>query len=407
MVMKSGPLRHRLAPALIASVLLHLVVALWLWRAESGAVPGPGLRPEAEKPSLVELEFTDVTPVAKPPPEAPAAGPASTPRPAPRPVRKPKPTEPVAERPLDSQPTEPQQEALPAPEAGEQDAPRKLVLVPSWPGGMPGTGTPVGEPESRGRTLYPGDPSLEPESTDEASERLSARVQTWADDGAAQVRAGGVGTHPYFAQVRGSLEGALAKTEGGSARQLGIKNPVAGVLKNYTKAAEEYARTGNPGGGPLPPAPTHSEQLAERFKDEPAAERLRMWVQGRETLDALNNRGALLTVILDVHQSRSGELLEAKLAEPSGNPKFDAFVLRVVPGVLGTLPPPPQEALRGRDSLRTQWQVEGWLHTSKELLALANSLASGQLTLPLDLLLEPDRPENARFEYRARLLKVY
>jgi hypothetical protein len=255
--------------------------------------------------------------------------------------------------------------------------------------------------------LYPGDPALEPESPEETSERLTARVQQWADDGAATVRAEGIGRHPYFDQARGSLEGALASTEGGDARQLGISNPVAGVLKNYAKAAEEYARTGNPGGGPLPSAPTHSEQLAERFKDEPAAERLRMWVQGRETLEALNNRGALLTVILDVHHSRSGELLEAKLSEPSGNPKFDAFVLRVVPGALGVLPPPPQEALRGRDSLRTQWQVDGWLHASKELLAVANSLASGQLTLPLDLLLEPDRPENSRFEYRARLLKVY
>jgi hypothetical protein len=291
--------------------------------------------------------------------------------------------------------------------AGEQDAPRKLVLVPSWPGGATGTGVPTAEPEARGRTFHPGDPALEPESTRETSERLSARVQDWADDGAAGVRAGGVGRHPYFAQVRDSMEGALASTEGGDARQLGIKNPIAGILKNYTQAAEEYARTGNPGGAPPPPAPLQSERLAERFKDEPSAKRLRMMVQGRETLEALNERGALLSVVLELHQARSGALLDAKLTEPSGNARFDAFVLRVVPGALGPLTPPPEEALRGRDSLRTQWQVEGWLPVPKELLAAASALGSGQLVLPLDLLLQPEGQESPRFEYRARLLKVY
>jgi hypothetical protein len=287
------------------------------------------------------------------------------------------------------------------------DAPRKLVLVPSWPAGAASESAPTGEPAPRGRTLYPGDAALESESTEETSERLTARVQDWMDDEAAGARAGGVGKHPYFEQVRGSMEGALARTEGGEAHQLGIRNPIAGVLKSYTQAAEEYARTGNPGGASPPPTPLHSEQLAERFKDEPAARRLMMAIQGRETLEALNNRSALLTVTLELRQARSGELLDAKLTEPSGNPQFDAFVLRVVPGALGTSAPPPEEALRGRDSLRTLWQVEGWLYTPKELLDAASTLASGQLALPLDLLLDPEKLERPRFEYRARLLKVY
>ncbi|MFL5347216.1 MAG: TonB C-terminal domain-containing protein [Hyalangium sp.] len=143
------------------------------------------------------------------------------------------------------------------------------------------------------------------------------------------------------------------------------------------------------------------------MKDEPSARQMRLAAQARETLDALNNRAALFTVILEVRQARSGELLEAKLTEPSGNSRFDAFVLRVVPGALGTLAPPPGEALRGRDFLRTQWQVEGWLYTRKELMEAVSSLASGQLMLPVDLLLKPSDPERPRFEYRARLLKVY
>jgi hypothetical protein len=407
--MKPGSLRHRLASALIASVLLHLAVAAWLWLSEPGAPPGPGRVPEGASPSLVEWEFTDVPPASEPPSKASATASASAPRPAPRPVHKQKPAAPVVdvEPPLQAEPAQSPEEARPGPGAGEQDAPRKLVLVPSWPSGAPGTGVPTVQPESRGRTLHPGDPALEPESTAETSERLSARVQDWADDGAAGVRAGGIGRHPYFGQVRDSMEGALASTEGGDARQLGIQNPIAGILKNYTQAAEEYGRTGNPGGAPPPPTPLQSEELAERFKDEPSARRLRLMVQARETLEALNDRGALLTVTLELRQARTGELLDAKLTEPSGNARFDAFVLRVVPGALGTLTPPPDEALRGRDSLRTQWQVEGWLRTPKELIAAASSLASGQLVLPLDLLLQPEEQESPRFEYRARLLKVY
>jgi hypothetical protein len=254
--------------------------------------------------------------------------------------------------------------------------------------------------------LHPGDAALEPETSGETSERLSARVQDWVDDGAAGARAGGIGKHPYFEQVRGSMEGALARTEGGDAHQLGIQNPIAGILKNYAQASEEYARTGNPG-GPAPSGPLQSERLAERTRDEPAARQMRLAVQARETLEALNNRSALLTVTLELRQARSGELLDAKLTEPSGNRKFDAFVLRVVPGALGALTPPPEEALRGRDFLRTQWQVEGWLYTPKKLLEAASSLASGQLMLPVDLLLQPASPESPRFEYRARLVKVY
>jgi outer membrane biosynthesis protein TonB len=405
-LMPPGPFRHRLAPALIASVLLHLAVAAWLWLAEPRGPSVSSRVPEGAKSSLVELEFTDVPRASTPPPKVPAAAPVSAPRPATRLVRRQKPAEPVAERPSPAEPAQPQEDP-PVAGAGEEDAPRKLVLVPSWPGGVPSTGAPAREPESRGRTLHPGDPALESESTVETSERLTARVQDWMDDGAAGARAGGIGKHPYFEQVRGSLEGALARTEGGDARKLGIQNPVAGILKNYTQAAEQYGQTGNPGGGSPPPAPLQSEQLAERFKDEPSARQMRMAAQARETLEALNSRGALLTVILELHQARSGELLDAKLTEPSGNPRFDAFVLRVVPGALGTLTPPPDEALRGRDFLRTQWQVEGWLSTPKALREAVSALASGQLMLPLDLLLQPAGPERPRFEYRARLLKVY
>jgi hypothetical protein len=291
-------------------------------------------------------------------------------------------------------------------------APRKPLLLPSWPGGVPGPGALAVSPPAGGRTLRPGDPALAPESPAETSERLNARVQDWMDDESAASRARGVGRHPYFEQMVDSLEGALAGAEGGKPRQLGVRNPVAGLVKNYTAAAEQYGRTGDPGGAPPPLAPLQSEQLAARFGNETDAHvlQMRMMAQARETLGALEGRGALLTLTLELRQAKSGALLDAKLLESSGNPLFDAFVLRVAPGALGALTPPPDEALRGRALLRTWWHVEGWLRTPKELREALASLAAGQLPLPVGLLLprpagrpslEPD------FEYRARLLKVY
>jgi hypothetical protein len=272
--MRTPSSRHRLAPALSASVLLHLVLALWLWRGEEFAAPGPRAVPTAAR--AIELEIID----------APRASP-----------------------------------------------------------------------------------------------------------------------HPSKAR-------APATAEASKPRQLGVRDPVAGLVKNYTAAAEQYGRTGDPGGAPPPLAPLQSEQRAARFGNETDAHvlQMRMMAQARETLDALEGRGALLTLTLELRQAKSGALLDAKLLESSGNPLFDAFVLRVAPGALGALTPPPDEALRGRALLRTWWHVEGWLRTPKELREALASLAAGQLPLPVGLLLprpagrpslEPD------FEYRARLLKVY
>jgi hypothetical protein len=256
--------------------------------------------------------------------------------------------------------------------------------------------------------LRPGDPELRPESREEEAEKLTARVQDWVDDDTAGVRAGGIGGHPYFGQMRGSLEGALAHTDGGTPEQLGVTNPVAGLLKNYTEAASEYGRTGTPGGPPPSHAPRHSEQIASLFRNDPAAQRMLASAQAREALDALASRGALFTVKLEVRHARSGALLGARLEESSGNRLFDAFVLKVVPGSLGDLAPPPEAVIRDKRDLRTQWLVEGWHHASKELMESAgSSLLSGQLMASPLLLLKDKKSLQSNFEYRARLLKVY
>jgi hypothetical protein len=263
-------------------------------------------------------------------------------------------------------------------------------------------------PEPRGRTLRPGDPELRPESNEEVSERLTAQVQDWVDDDMAGVSAQGIGGHPYLGEMRGSLEGALGHTDGGKPKELGIDNPIAGLLKNYTEAAEQYGQTGGPGITPPSRMPLHSEQLAARFRDDSSARRMIASAQALETLDALESRGALLTVELELRHSPTGTLLGSRLTESSGNRLFDAFVLKVVPASLGELKPPPPEVMRNKVELKTRWLVEGWHHPPKALSqSIASSVASGQLMLlPLGLLASSPN-EEAEFEYRVRLNKLY
>jgi hypothetical protein len=259
--------------------------------------------------------------------------------------------------------------------------------------------------------LRPGDPELRSESTQETSERLTARVQDWADDDMAGERARGIGQHPYLEEARESLEGALAQADGGTPEQLGVRNPIAGLIKNYTESAEEYGRTGGPGYAPPSRTPLHSEQLAERFRDNPdAVQRMIGPAQAIETIQALENQGALLTVKLELRHARSGALLGARLEQGSGNQLFDAFVLKVVPAALGELKSPPPEVIRDKEELRTRWLVEGWHHPPKGLTqAIASSLLSGQLMIPLTELEQLSKPGGAEpsFEYRARILGVY
>ncbi|WP_143177242.1 TonB C-terminal domain-containing protein [Cystobacter ferrugineus] len=297
----------------------------------------------------------------------------------------------------------------PLAEAAPEEAPPRPNLLPSWSVLAPGPGAPAGVPESRGRTLRPGDPELRPESKEEEGEKLTARVQDWIDDDTAGVRAGGIGGHPYFGQMRGSLEGGLAHTDGGKPEQLGVTNPVAGLMKNYTEAAREFGRTGTPGGAPPPSAPLQSERLTALFGNDPkGAHKIRAMAQARESLEALASRGALFTVKLEVRHARSGALLDARIAEHSGNELFDAFVLKVVPGALGDLAPPPATVIRDKKDLRTQWLVEGWHHASKGLMeSIGSSLLSGQLAVSPLLLMKDEKSLQSSFEYRARLLKVY
>lgn len=407
--MSARPSRDRLALPLAVSVLLHLLLGVWLWRDVTPVSSAPSSTPARPAPLVVEILEARPSTVAVPKP--PATKEPQRTRTAPRTERRHVAPPAAAGSPPREEPVKHPPEP-PSTGTAEADAPRAPVLVPSWVGTPSSSGSLAVAPDSHGRTLRPGDPELQPESAREQSERLTARVQSWADDDMAEGRAQGIGGHPYLEGVRDSLQGALARTDGGTPEQLGIHNPLAGLVKNYTEAAEEYGRTGGPGYAAPSRTPLQSEQLAERFKNEPDAVRRMIGpAQAVETLQALEGRGALLTVKIELRHARSGALLGARLEQSSGNRLFDAFVLKVVPAAVGELAPPPPEVIRDKAELRTRWLVEGWHHPPRKLTeALVSSLASGQLMLPmlsLDQLTGAEDSDQPGFEYRARIIGVY
>lgn len=395
--MKARFTRHRLLPLLV-SVLLHLALLEWLVRRDSRHPPPERFN---ARPVQVELTFED------PPPKAPQVTPVTRPSPVKKPTRPRVRSEPAVREQQVAAASPPP--VPPEPVTRQTEVPRRPQLMPSWSVIAPGPGTLAVAPDAHGRTLRPGDPALQPESAQEEAEKLTARVQDWMDKDMAGERARGIGGHPYFGQMRGSLVGALSHTEGGTPEQLGVTNPAAGLMKNYGDAAREFGRTGSPGGPPPSQAPAHSEKLTALFRDgPPSAKQMMGLAQARETLDSLASRGALFTVKIEVHQARSGALLGARLEESSGNRLFDAFVLKVVPGSVANLAPPPDVVLREKQELRTEWLVEGWHHPPRGVPeALLSTLVTGEiLELPASLMRD-SKSRAASFEYRARLLKVY
>ena len=227
------------------------------------------------------------------------------------------------------------------------------------------------------------------------------------DDTLAEARAQTGLPHPYFVGLRDALEGALGQSDGGSPRQLGITSPLQALAKSYSKAVEQYAKTGNPGLPPPGESPTQSERLQERWGSEPDALLLRAQVQAAETQESLEHRGPLLALKLELLQGREGQLLRAAVVESSGNNLFDAFVLRVGPEALGRLAAPPLDAYRG-ETLRSVWEVNGWLRQSNSAgRTLAHSLAPSLMGVSTGPLVDGLSAGKMRFEYRARLLRVY
>jgi hypothetical protein len=311
----------------------------------------------------------------------------------------------------------------PPPSAPAEDAPlvertpRPSLLPPTPEEGWSLPNPP--EPEKpRGRTLHPDDPSLSPEVLlAEEKARVTERVQTWTQDELAELRVENGLVHPYFSQLRASLEEQLEDSPLFDEAKLSV---VQQMVTSYMEEAERYGSGRNPHKRVNERAPpTASERLAAISQGNPAHDQMRAFLAAGERVQQLADSFAELVVIVEMQQALDGQLSSVKVVEPSGNKAFDKYVLEAVPPALVKLTPPPPEATMGRTQhIRTLWAVEGRVVYLKRLsemegtdsMYLAGAAALGVLAgrfeettgeiYVIDI-------RNPRFEVRPRLLRLW
>jgi len=254
----------------------------------------------------------------------------------------------------------------------------------------------------RGRTIRPGDPELSAEVQRlEAEKRVSERVGGWANDSLAEARAQG-GGHPYFGEVGGALRSALNQAEGGTPAQLGVAGELERMGERYAEATSEYGRTGNPGLPPPGQAPTQNEKQRELFGQD--GQFLQALTQAAQLAQDLRTGKPLLTLTFELRQRSDGRFRQGNILQGSGNPRFDAFVMRVVPGAMERLGPPPELVLHGREELRSVWRIDGWPARGTLEASRPSMNASG---IPVDGILGQLQHEALEFDFRAKLLRAY
>ncbi|MHB8879381.1 MAG: hypothetical protein ACYC8T_37275 [Myxococcaceae bacterium] len=392
--------RSNLKPALLISLALHAGLAAYL---ATRPAPVPVSPPAPLE--WVEVEVKEVEPAPAPEPKKKkkirsAQPPSAPPLQADSSAATPPPPAPAAGAPQAEAPL-----AEAAPPAGAPGE-RRISLLPRFDLPLGGPGIPV--PSARGRTLRPDDPSFSKEVQDaEAEHRVEGRVTGFMEDTLSEARVQRGLPHPYFTGVGEAARSRLDADARAQNMRSGLGEVAAQFGKRYLESIESYAKTGNPNLGPSGAAPRMSEKLQERAGNDPDKVFVRALVQAAELSEDLKSGRPILSLTLEMRQSRGSTERSTLLVKGSGSASFDAFVLGSWPEAVEQAGPPPAEAFRS-DELRSVWAVEGWLRMSKKLERAMSYLPSpGALGIPVDKVLPKLTEEGYRYEFRARLLRVY
>ncbi|RKG92774.1 ferrichrome ABC transporter substrate-binding protein [Corallococcus terminator] len=357
---------------LVVSVLLHAALFAALSR-----IPPPAAR----RPAVAEpIEWEVVPPEERPVPPPSAQPPAPTSQKPPRRVERPRPAAPStpdkappqrAERPSapEEAPAPSAQRPSPPGEAPARDAERPPGLsepaspplardVPRAspppdlePPGLLGGGLLKGPP-STGRTLrntgeVPDPKALAAREAEEARQR----VDGWAQDAAATARASGGVVHPYFAKLQKGFAKQLVDPPA-----LDMKLLASRAKREQVDAIQRFGKTGSP-----VVSEPRDLRLETRNRMQAAVE------AGRAANMYMVDVTApvlALTAIVEVRQARDGKLLDLKVLEGSGDPKFDVWAVAQLKEALAVADP-PQEGTRGAgihdDGMASRWRLEEYL----------------------------------------------
>nr|WP_216609123.1 ferrichrome ABC transporter substrate-binding protein [Myxococcus sp. CA005] len=344
---------------LLVSGLLH--VALFV--ALSGSEPND--RQRRVEPRAVEMEvvYQDVTPPPEPPAPEPRQPPPdeAPPRPPskkedpPRHAERPRPT--TTEAPDASE--EPPPEVAPTgsgepPPALAQDVPRDVPQPQQRPNlesqGLLGGGMLRGGPPSTGRTLRPGEGPDSKALAARQAEEARVRVDGWAQDAAATARASSGATHPYFAKLREGFAKQLVNPPPPDLKVLGSR-----MKREQVDAIARFGKTGTPIA-----AEPRDHRLEQRNRMQAAVEAGRA---ANMYMVDVTTPVLALAAIVEVWQARDGKLLDLKVLEGSGDPKFDSWAVSQLRDALASAEAPkPGGGLGIRDDgMRSRWRLEEYL----------------------------------------------
>ncbi len=360
---------RRIPWALGGSLLLHGVLAGWLWLR-------PSSPPVVRGPSLVELEVYE-TPRVAPPASAPAH--VATPAPKPAPDKRP-----VAKRAGGPASRTPSVPTVPPPAAEEGTGGVAVSDVPrASPGDLPkngafGTGAlSLGVSSDTARLLV--EPRVDPPDAGPSEQALvKGRVDSMLTEALSQQRAAGA--------VDGAVQG-LGRSFEGAARRASVapelQRWIDSAVANYRKQAARFGGLG---------------------KETTEWER----IEGR-ALQGFDRDGATYVTIVELRQGSDGSLLDLKLVSSSGAQEFDQRALgSVVDGVRTDATAFGGPKAQGKQSL---WALMGYRQSDSDAVETAKKVYRYVLLDVVDLkptMIQLEKGGGTeRLRFSARLLAVY
>jgi TonB family protein len=325
--------------ALALSLLVHGLFLLWV------AFKPP--RPPPPQDSPIELTLFEIF---NPPPEPPPAPDAPKPRPAQRPevaMKAPPPPEKV----------EPQ-EHLEEPKPPPSDMPRldAQLRVPGIGAGGNGLSLPLAM-----LTLDAGVIVQEERRGLHAPEIPKDLVGVTAKEALGRGRVARGMVHPYYVQLGKALikqwdaDRAVSST--------GLKGFVDSTVENsklwnsiWKERAQMYAKSGSPLSDedlPKQPMRPFNDRILP-YGGNGADQQARRDLQRQMNEEFRATRRATIRVV----QDREGHLTKVELVDPSNDEHVDREALADVRAAASKLPPPPPEAMEGKDELSSLWSFE-------------------------------------------------
>ncbi|MFT3710183.1 MAG: energy transducer TonB [Archangium sp.] len=164
--------------------------------------------------------------------------------------------------------------------------------------------------------------------------------------------------HPYYSQLGKAL---IKNWDADRVAKNGLKGLMEQTSQNlklyneiWADRAKEYGSSGNPLGN-TGPANNRRAVANDRVTALPGAD----LEQRKEMQKAMKESfRAVRRAVIRVVQDREGKLLKVELVQPSQDQEVDRQALIDVKNAAEKLPPPPEEAMEGKQQLSSLWTFE-------------------------------------------------